>query len=252
MSKAFRPEDLVDASPDALIDFANADVPTLRQLHAIAELARRGSENENLRAAAIAAITSHLGNDSRTGSLPAGYFGAKKIREHGGDYWQSLLAALATAPSLERDDVLRWLDPGEQVVSSPLHSVADDTARDSTIEVTCEVELIFSDVITADAVAKAICAVLRRDIKVTLEVLPLAGSPAAVAMVELSVSAWRDLESRAAEFSQQLGMTVYWPAPENMAALGPDVRIAVAADGSRELVNARYTEAGYDIALFPG
>ena len=245
MSRIFRPEDLADASLEALIEYANADVPTLRQLHAIAELARRAREDVDLRAEAIAAVTSHLGHDSRAGSLPTGYFGAKAIREHGGAYWQSLLAALATAPPYERDDVLRWLSPGER-----LGGARPTSATNVTIDVTSEVELIFSHAITAETVVEAICAALRHDINVKLEVLPLEGSPAAVAMIELSLSAWQELEPRATELSRLLGMTIYWPAPEDMSAVGPDVRIAVAANGSRELVNARYTEDGYDIAPF--
>lgn len=232
----WKPADLHNATVDELLAFAMQSEPTLRQMHAIKELALRATRDPEFLAAAVDAIVGHLGYASVMGGLPVGYLGAKVLFDQGGEARQALAMHLATAPPLEREDLLRWLQPPP----TPTHAI--------TPLPWCERELIFHSQVTETQLEAAIRSILGLAAsEVIVEVLPLAGTPASVAMVKLLAKHWDALERDSARLSALLGTTIYWFPPDELGSLGPDLRVAVHDDGRRDLVIARYTSDGFDI-----
>lgn len=232
----WKPADLHNAPVDELLAFAMQSEPTLRQMHAIKELAIRATREPELLPAAVDTIIGHLGYASVMGGLPVGYLGAKVLFNQGGEARQALAMRLATAPPLEREDLLRWLQPPPTPTSA------------STLLPWCERELIFQSRVTETQLEAAIRSVLGSAAsEMTVEVLPLAGVPASVAMVKLLTNHWDALERDSARLSALLATTIYWFPPDELGSLGPDLRVAIHGDGRRELVIARYTPDGFDI-----
>lgn len=232
----WKPADLNDASVEELVQFAMQSEPTLRQMHAIKELATKAMREPALLPIAADAVVRHLGHASLMGGLPVGYLGAKVLFEQGGEARQALATRLAAAPPLERDDLLRWLQP----TPSPFH--ADPSLA------SCERELILQSRVTEDELEEALRSIVDSTTsEMTVEVLHLAGPPESVAMVKLPAQDWNELERQSTKLSTALETTIYWFPPEDLGPLGPDLRVAVHDDGSRELVIARYTPEGFHI-----
>lgn len=232
-------EDLKDADNDELIRFAKQEVSTLRQMHAIKELAIRAEHQPDLLPHAVTAIGQHLGHASRIGGLPAGYLGAKVLFDRGDDAQRALLTMLAAASPTERDDLIQWLRPP---ADSPVLSVP-------ATSLLSERELIVDRSISDDELEQAIRSVLNSPSgTVTVEVLPLAGRPMSASMVSLSISDWETLERQAAQLSMTLNTTIFWLPPEHLGPLDPDLRVAIHPDGRRDLVIARYTKEGFKVS----
>jgi hypothetical protein len=103
-------ERILRASPAELEAWARDDAATLRQVHAVEELARRAVADPGLLGVAVAAILPHLGASSRLGGLPTGYLGAKVLHDDPRGR-RALRTALFAVPPLERYDLVRWLRP---------------------------------------------------------------------------------------------------------------------------------------------
>lgn len=232
----WKPEHLATASVDELVAFASQGVPTLRQMHAIRELAVRAGGNPELLRPAVEAITSHLGHRWRMGGLPVGYLGAKVLFEGDPEGRRALLAGIGVASPLDADDLLRWLSPPPAAPAVP------------ALPVSLSHELLLHDGRPEADIRREISAVAGE--AASTDGMPLEGTPAAVVWVELTVEAWKRLEQGSDRLSAALGTTVYWPAPEALGPLGPDLRVAVGADGRRWLVNAVPAEGGYRLVTY--
>ena len=185
----------------------------------------------------MAQVVAHLGLPWRVHrGLPSGYLGAQVLFESPAGRGP-LSVALALAPAEDREDLLRWLSPTGPADTN-VHAVR------------IEREILLDEARPAEGVARALAAVAG-DPQVAVDVEALPGRPGAAVLVAVSAPGWRRLIRGPEPVSAALGTTVYWPAPEELGGLGPDLRVAVDADGGRHLVNAVPDGLGFRVERRP-
>jgi hypothetical protein len=69
-------------------------------------------------------------------------------------------------------------------------------------------------------------------------------------MITLSSADWQQLERSAEAVSAQLRTIVYWPPPDAMGSLGPDLLLAVLPSGERQLVIGRPEGDSFEISPY--
>ncbi len=228
-------ESLRSCSFEELSHFASSREPSLRQLHAVEEMARRAVTNTELLSTVTDTLTRYLGHGARVSGLPVGYPAAAVLYRAGGDAQRVLLNALAVLSPEQRDDLLRWLtsERREKAVREP---------------VVIERDLLLEVCVGADDLAAALSELTGEPVKVDL--IPLKGIPCMLVMVGLTLAGWDQLDHRAADLARRLNTTVYlWP-PEALGGLHPDLRLAIRPDGTRALVVSKDIGEGYEIRPF--
>jgi hypothetical protein len=233
-------EHLLTATDEELLAYAHQKSPTLRRMHAIDQLCKRSLTNRSLLDAAVESVVASLGHSDRLGGLPVGYLGAAKLHEHGGDVWKSLLAALVRVSDLEREDLLRWLNPVP----------ADDASATVLPDIDEERELVFVASLEASAIAEAISSALDHSTLARVEVIVSADGSCTIGFVTLKLTCWEELEKRRGCLSKALGATTCWDFPEQYGELGPNVRVAVHPDQTETLVKVIPTADGYTVKPF--
>lgn len=224
------------ASLDELLDFAETEEPNLRQMHALEQLARRSFADITLLRTVASLIVRYVGPQSRLGGLPVGYPGAALLYRSDGAPRMALMAAIATLPFQQREDLLRWVrgDDGSPAFPSDPSPVERD--------------ILIDDLVTVELLGEALSLVLGR--VPCLELIELECRPSCLALVALTLEEWRALDRRAGEVASALQAKVYlWP-PDELGGLHPDLRLAVDPSGQRELVISESVPEGYHIHAF--
>ncbi|MEQ1571453.1 MAG: hypothetical protein ABMA64_37850 [Myxococcota bacterium] len=223
-----------------LVSFSRSKVPTLRQMHAIEEMARRSLVDPALLDAVVPVVVLHLGHSSRMGGLPVGYPAASLLYRAGGATRNALLVAIGSIRAQVRDDLLRWLTPSIPETASALRA-PPAIDRDLLIE-----ECVPSDVLRA-----ALSVAMGRPID--HERFDLPGRPALLVMVSLTLPEWARFDEAAEHVAASLGCDLYLFGPEALGGLHPDLRVRVRPNGLRGLVTATgHPSGGYRIAPYPG
>lgn len=225
-------EELNHATDAELLDFSTSRVPTLRQMHAIEALAVRARATPELMEPTVARIAAHLGHAWRLGGLPVGYLGALELYKAAGEPRARLLAAIATAPQVERDDLLRWLTD-------------ERPARPPQPRPPVEREILIERRVGADTLQSALGGLVGRTVEA--EVIDLPGAVATAALVALTLAEWEALDRSGERLAAELGSTVYlWP-PEAYYSVHPDLRLAVSPEQGRSLVVVESAGLGYRV-----
>lgn len=225
-------DELRRASTSELVDFSESRIPTLRQMHAIEELAIRAIASPELVDLAVDRAVQHLEHAWRMGGLPVGYPGALELYRAGGVCKERLLVALAALPALVRDDLLRWVtDDRPEPAIGPRPPI--------------ERSILIDRHLSAALVSEAIGSLLDREVEA--EVLNLPDEPGTEALVALTLSEWATLDQQAERLAARLQSTVYlWP-PQEYYWIHPDLRLAVSEEGNRALVVATSAGLGYKV-----